>query len=84
MKSEEIYNAWKEQKSQVEIEKNFTDKVMNQVYIYEQNRRKPLFDVQRFFELISAHPLVKAGMIAAGVIAGFIRMAFTVYVFLGT
>jgi hypothetical protein len=84
MKSEEVFNAWKEEKSQIDLSENFADEVMNQVYQYAQKKREPLFDVQWLVELISAHPLAKAGLIAAGAVAGFIRMAFTVYMFLGT
>jgi hypothetical protein len=84
MKSEEVYDTWKEEKSQIDIREDFADGVMNQVYQYAQKKRKLLFDVQWLVELISDHPLAKAGLIAAGAIAGFIRMAFTVYMFLGT
>ena len=41
MKSEEIYNAWKEHKSQIGIRKNFADELMNLIYQYEQKKRKP-------------------------------------------
>ncbi len=84
MKSEEVYDTWKEEKSQIDIREDFTDEVMNQVYQYAQKKRKPLFDVQRLSELISAHPLAKAGLIAAGAVAGFLRVAFVVCVFLGS
>lgn len=84
MKSKELYDNWKKQRSQIEVGQNFTEKVMSQVYQYEQTKPKPLFDMQRLFEFISAHPLAKAGLIVAGAVAGFIRMAFTIYVFLGT
>lgn len=84
MKSEKIINSWKDQRNQIEVGENFTDKVMNQVYQYEQKKKKPLLDMQRFVDVIYAHPLAKVGMVAAGVVAGFIRMAFTVYMFLGT
>ncbi|GAI49652.1 unnamed protein product [marine sediment metagenome] len=84
MKSEEIINGWKDERSQIEVGQNFTEKVMSQVYLYEQKKKKLSFDMQRFVAVICGHPLVKAGMVAAGIIAGFIRMAFTVYVFLRT
>lgn len=84
MKSEEVYDTWKEEKSQIDIREDFADEVMNQVYQYAQKKRKLLFDVQWLVELISAHPLAKVGLVTAGAIAGFIRMAFTVYMFLGT
>ncbi len=82
MKSEEIYNAWKERKSQIDIRENFADEVMNQIYQYECDKRKPLFDGQRLIELISAHPFAKAGVVVAGVVTGFVRIMFVVYAFL--
>jgi len=74
MNNEDIYNAWKEKKRQVEIRENFTDSVMNQICQYEQNKRKSLFDVQGLIELMSAHTLAKAGLILTGGIVGFIRV----------
>jgi len=61
MKKEEVYNTWRNKKSQIGIGSNFTKEVMNQVYEYEREKRKPLFDVQWLVELISAHPLAKVG-----------------------
>lgn len=83
MKSEEIYDSWKKQKSLIEVHKDFTDRVMNGIYKYEQKKRKPLFDVQQLVELISAHPLTKAGLIAAGAVIGFFRVGFMIAVILG-
>jgi hypothetical protein len=40
MNNEDIYNAWKKKKRQVEISEDFTDSVMNQIRQYEQNKRK--------------------------------------------
>ena len=82
MKSEEIYNAWKERKSQIDIRESFADEVMNQVCQYERGKRKPLFDGQRLIELISAHRFAKAGVVAAGVVTGLVRVMFVVYAFL--
>ena len=84
MKNEKIYDDWKKQRNHVEPGHNFTDQVMNQVNQYEQNKRKPLFDMQWLIEFISEHTLAKATLVAAGLVAGFIRMVFTVYMFLGT
>ena len=78
MKTEEIYNTWKEQKSQIEVGKGFSDKVMTQIYQYEQKRRESLFDMQSLVELISAHMLAKAGLILAGGVVGFIRVIFMI------
>lgn len=82
MKSEEIYDAWKERKSQIDLRGNFADEVMNQIYQYERDKGRPLFDVQRLIELISAHRFVKTGVVTAGVVAGLVRIMFVVYNFL--
>ncbi len=82
MKSEEIYDTWKERKSQIDLRENFADEVMNQIYQYERDKGRPLFDVQRLIELISAHRFVKAGVVTAGVVAGLARIMFVVYNFL--
>ncbi len=82
MKSEEIYDGWKERKSQIDLRENFADEVMNQIYQYERDKGRPLFDVQRLIELISAHRIVKAAVVTAGVVAGLARIMFVVYAFL--
>ena len=82
MKSEEIYDTWKERKSQIDLRENLADEVMNQIYQYERDKGRPLFDVQRLIELISAHRFVKAGVVTAGVVAGLARIMFVVYNFL--
>jgi hypothetical protein len=82
MKSEKFYDDWKKQRSQIGVGQNFTEKVMNQVYQYEQKKRKPLFDVQRLVEFISAHPLAKAGLITSGTVVGFIRVVFIIHILL--
>jgi len=84
MKRQEVYNAWKEPKSKIEVGENFTQQVMNQICLYEQTKKHPLLNMQRFMDLVYAHPLAKAGIVTAGIIAGFIRMTLTVCVFLRT
>ncbi len=83
MKTEEIYNAWKEQKNQMDMDNGFSDKVMNRIYQYEREKRKPLFDGHRLIELISTRPLGKAAAIAAGAVIGLLRITFVIYAFLG-
>lgn len=78
MKSEETFDSWKRQKRQVEVREDFTDGVISRIYKYEQNKRKPLFDVQNLIKLISAHPLAQAALILAGSAAGIIRVVFIV------
>ncbi|MDH4240681.1 MAG: hypothetical protein OEW48_14070 [Phycisphaerae bacterium] len=83
MKTEEIYNAWKEQKSQIDVDKGFSDKVMSRINQYERQKRKPVFDGHRLIELISTRPLGKAAVVAAGAVIGFVRIAYVIYAFLG-
>jgi hypothetical protein len=82
MKSEKIYNAWKESKSHIDIQENFKGEVMNRIYRYERDKRKSLFDVQRLIELISEHQLAKAAVVTAGAGVGFVRIFLVVYTFL--
>jgi len=82
MKNKEIYDTWKERKSQIDLREDFADEVMNQIYQYEHDKGKPLFDVQRLIDLISAHRFVKAGVVTASIVAGLARIMFVVYNFL--
>ena len=84
MKSEEDYNIWKGQKNQIEVGRNFKEGVMSKIYQYEQKKSKHLFDVQRLVEFITVNPLARAGLVAAGAVAGFVRLVFVVYMFLRT
>jgi hypothetical protein len=74
MKENEIYEAWKKEKRQIEVSQNFTDQVMNKVYQWEQSRKKPLFTIERLIELISYHPLAKIGLVFAGAVVGIVRV----------
>jgi len=82
MKTDQIYNAWKEKKAHVDISDDFTDKAMKQIYNHEQNKRKPLFDLQHLLEFVSAHPMAQAGLVASGAVAGFVRVAFMTHILL--
>jgi hypothetical protein len=82
MKDKERYNTWVESKRKIDIRENFADEVMNQIYQYERDKRKPLFDAQRLIELISAHRFVKAGLVTAGAVTGLARIMFVIYTFL--
>ena len=82
MKSEDIYNAWKKRRSRVEVGHSFTEKVMKQVYQYEQRRKSSLFDIQWLVATITVHPLAKAGLIAMGAVVGVARLVFMIIVIL--
>ncbi len=82
MKSEQILTAWKEQRSAIAIGADLSDKVMNRIYRYEQEKAAPLFDMQGFIEQLTNRPFVKTALAAAGVLGGFARVGFTFYVLL--
>lgn len=83
MKTDENYNAWKEQKSQIDVDKGFSDKVISRINQYERQKRKTVFDGHRLIQLISTRTLGKAAVVAAGMLIGFVRMTFVIYAFLG-
>jgi hypothetical protein len=82
MKSQDIYNAWKQQKSHIEITDSFEDNLMKRIHQYEQNKPKPIFDFQPLIDFISARPLAQAALIIAAAITGLARVAFMVGVVL--
>lgn len=74
MKKDEVYESWKQDKRQIDVSQNFTDRVMNKVYQWEQSRKSPQAIIERLIELISFHPLAKIGLVAAGAVMGIIRL----------
>ena len=82
MNRQEVYNAWKEKKRQVDISEDFTDEMMNQIHQYEQKKSKSLFDMQRLIDVISDHPLAKIGLIAVGAVTGLVRLIFVIIMIL--
>ena len=76
MNNDQVYGQWKTQKRQIEIHRVFSAKAMNRICEYEQN--KPPFDLLKVMEFIYTHPLVKAGLVASGAIAGFVRLVFVI------
>ncbi len=82
MKRQEIYNAWKGKKRQIDVKESFADEVMHQIHRYERAKAKPEFDVQRLIDFISSCSFAKAGLVVAGAVAGLVRIIFVVYAFL--
>jgi hypothetical protein len=74
MKDKEVYESWRQEKRQIDVSKNFTDQVMNQVYQLEQNKKIKLLKIERLIELISFHPLAKTGLVAVGAVTGIVRL----------
>ena len=74
MKDHKIYESWKQEKQQIDVGQDFTDRVMNAVYQWEQSRKSPSLKTERLIELISFHPLAKTGLVAAGAVTGIVRL----------
>jgi hypothetical protein len=75
MKSQDIYNAWKENNRQIDIAKDFTDSVMDQIHRHRKYRMISLLDLQRFIEVFFHNPITQAVLLTAGAIAGLARIA---------
>lgn len=82
MRSDEVYNTWKDRKHQIDVGDSFADEVMNQVRRYDQGKNGRLAGLRLLVDLISGHPLAQAGIVVAGAVAGLIRVAFVVCAFL--
>jgi len=74
MKDNEVYKSWRQDKRQIDVSQNFTDKVMNEAYQLEQSRKNSRFTIDRLIELISIHPLAKTGLVATGAVTGIVRL----------
>jgi hypothetical protein len=74
MKENEVYESWKQQRRQIEVSQNFTDRVMNEIYQLEQGGNILQLKMDRLIELISFHPLAKTGLIAVGAVVGIVRV----------
>jgi len=82
MKDHEVYESWRQEKRQIEVSQNFTGKVMDQINAWEQSRHFRRFNVARFVELISFHPLAKTGLVAVGAITGILRLIIMIHAIL--
>jgi len=82
MKKSEIYESWKQEKRQIDVGQNFTNRVMNEVYQCRQSRKSPRFTIERIIELISFHPLAQIGLVAAGAVVGIVRLIIMIQTFL--
>jgi hypothetical protein len=74
MKSDEIYESWRQERRHIEVSQNFTDRVMDEVNQLEQNRNITQLKMNRLIELISFHPLAKTGLVAVGAVIGVVRV----------
>ena len=73
MKRQEVYDSWIKERSQINIGKDFSDNLMNRVYKYEQKKNKPVFDYQRFIEIVSYQLSVRAAILVTGAAIGLAR-----------
>ena len=74
MKNNGIYESWRQEKRQIDVSEDFTGRVMNEVYQWEQSRKNSRFAIERLIELISFHPLAKTGLVVAGAVTGIVRL----------
>lgn len=82
MKNEINFTDWKNQKEPIDVTPHFADNVMNQVVAYEQNKKKPLLNIQPLWEAMAARPFAKAGIITIAALTGLARVAFMIFVLL--
>lgn len=82
MKDHEVYESWKQSKRQIEVSQNFTGDVMDLINAWERNRNFQWFNIARFVELISFHPLPKTGLVAVGAITGILRLIIMIHAIL--
>lgn len=74
MKENEVHELWKQEKRQIDINQNFTERVMNEIYQLEKNRDNTQLKINKLIELISFHPLAKTGLVAVGAVIGIVRV----------
>lgn len=74
MKSDGIYESWRQEKRHIKVSQDFTDQVMDEIYQLGQNRNITQMKMNRLIELISFHPLAKTGLVAAGAVIGIVRV----------
>jgi len=74
MKKKEVYESWRQDKRQIDVSQNFTDRVMNEIYRLEQNGNIIQLKTSKLIEMISFHPLAKTGLVAAGALTGIARV----------
>jgi len=82
MNTEELLKLWTDTKLQINQERDFSSKVMSRIYRYEEQRRKPLFDISRLVEIATSNPLAKAAVIVGGAAIGVLRIVFLLRTFL--
>jgi len=82
MKDCEVYESWKQEKSQINVSQNFTDQVMNRIHKWEQSRNISQLKMERLIELISINPLAKTGLVAVGAVTGILRLIIMIHAIL--
>jgi len=83
MNAEDKYRAWKDRRREIRIADGFADRVMDQVLQHQRGRPPQRRDSQRLLEFVSARPVVKAALVAAGAAVGLLRMALMIHMVLG-
>ena len=80
MTSQEIFDAWKTQKKQIDVSEGFSNRVMANVHRRPTTRTagylRPLFGG------VTTRPWARAAVLAAGVIFGLARILATIHLVL--
>jgi hypothetical protein len=82
MKPEEIYNAWKIKKKEIDVSPGFGERVMNQIHRHEEQRNTSLFSRENLTALLS-YRFAKPALIAGGLAIGICRIIFVIRFSLG-
>jgi hypothetical protein len=82
MKPEEIYDAWKARKKEIDASPGFSERVMNQIHRYEEQRSTRLFSRESLTALLS-YRFAKPALIVGGLALGICRILFVIRFSLG-
>ena len=84
MKSDELFENWKQHKADYKVSDSFCDDIMQTVN--KPGKRKPRVDLLSLFNRLTLDPIVRFGVIAVGALGGLCRIVLTVFamVFEGT
>jgi len=82
MKTDDLYNDWLEQKQNIEISSDFTEKTMSRILQHQQTH-PTTSHINHFLERIAEHPYSHAALIAAGLIFAVCRFLISAKISLG-
>ena len=81
MNRQELFEAWKRRKEQIEVRRDFSAEVMTRLQESRRTSRTP-DRVSRFLRQIAVRPWAKAAIIVLGVSLGLTRIVMTLQLIL--